>query len=99
MRQHLYYVFSVLYISSAGANLLSVVCGQVGWMAPPELMSWSDGVARQFHRSAKARPKLTLAFQQARLSRRSRMCLSCCVVHSGPRNPPQVIPSHAFSLL
>ena len=39
-------------------------CMQVGWIARAETTSWSEGVGRRFHRSAKNRPKLTLAFQQ-----------------------------------
>ena len=43
------------------------IAAQVGWMARPEVVSWSDGIARRFHRCAKARPKLALAFQQVGL--------------------------------
>ena len=37
---------------------------QVGWLVDAEMMSWSDGIERQFHRHKKAQPKLALAYQQ-----------------------------------
>ena len=56
-------------------------------MTRPEVVSWSDGIARRFHRSAKARPKLTLAFQQARLLLPTTVLLYFRAVHSSPTKP------------
>ena len=37
---------------------------QVAWLVEAELLPWSDGIGRQFHRPRKTQAKLTVAFQE-----------------------------------
>lgn len=39
---------------------------QVGWLVDAEMVAWSDGIGRQFHRHKKAQAKLALAYQEVR---------------------------------
>jgi len=37
---------------------------QVAWLVDAELLQWSDGIRRQFHRPKKTQVKLNNAFQE-----------------------------------